>query len=779
MKFQIRVIILILSFISCASWADGHTNLALHKKYVLTPKPNYDLTTDPSDNKKLTDGVIGESLWYAKYNKKTVGWFRAPVIEITIDLGQICNVGQVNTYTVGGGKSGTEYPEYIAAAIGLDGKHYVPASFSTSNGWIFGIDKAIPKTIVLPVEQKARYVRLYIRPTGFCFFTDEIEVLESQNARQGALTGNFLNKNQITDLVERAIQLQRDSEVLSKRIKNSSQGASNLASNWQLMKENISLLSRNLTETAVSKTEAEFAQFRAKWLRAEYKTEWLCYPTEPMDILRCGDLPQSVPENFQISLYQWKNEHGAATINIVNCSTVPVNFQVHFSPLRLQDKTIESAGVFELRRALYVRVFDAGLVSDPLVLQNDKPFPVAPGQTVQLWLDAFSKGLESGSYVGAMLIESADGNDLKKQQVIPIQLEIANKTFSNRAPIYYFNWDYATLKAWFTSKNPKMAAVDLKNHYINVNIIHPTKIYGKRGEEIAGQYILPSKIESELKLYGRDNFFLFWLGIDTGTKDNLGVLKTSDGKYGIEWKNNFKSLLGQLVAFLKNKGYNYDSFALYLFDESIGDDFIYVAKLVRDFDPKIKIYANNWIESESQFSKVKDLIDIWCPHIRHVLPNKNIYDHYRESDTFDQIWCYQASMSCERFFAPSKIQISKEWRGDNKLCWRTMPIVAVSLGMTGAGFWTYLDANRSGWVKDDLGNWGVVYDGSQNPDKDCIQEAIVPSKRWQQWREGVEDAVCLKGHQELLDEFFRTPSSKLTSEYLTGLRKRADNVKTN
>ena len=101
-----------------------------------------------------------------------------------------------------------------------------------------------------------------------------------------------------------------------------------------------------------------------------------------------------------------------------------------------------------------------------------------------------------------------------------------------------------------------------------------------------------------------------------------------------------------------------------------------------------------------------------------------------------------------------------------------MPIVAVSLGMTGTGFWVYQD--KAGWTEDTLGAHGVVYNGSQNPDKDCYPEMIVPSKRWQQWRQGVEDAVCLSGHKDLLNEFFRTPNTKLSSEYLTSLRKRAD-----
>ncbi|HSV26264.1 MAG TPA: hypothetical protein VLH60_00070, partial [Sedimentisphaerales bacterium] len=122
------------------------------------------------------------------------------------------------------------------------------------------------------------------------------------------------------------------------------------------------------------------------------------------------------------------------------------------------------------------------------------------------------------------------------------------------------------------------------------------------------------------------------------------------------------------------------------------------------------------------------------------------------------------------------MRTSRQWRGDNKTLWRTMPIVTAALGMQGAGFWVYQDPGRSGWIKDNRGGWSIIYDGTENPDKHCIPELIVPSRRWRQWRQGIEDAVGLMGHKNLLEEFFKTPNAQLTSDYLNSLRKRADNT---
>ena len=746
--------------------AEGQRNLALHKKLDYALKPEYPLTVHPSDPFKLTDGIKDESLWYEKYREKTVGWYPVVLVEITVDLGQICNVGTVNIYTVGGGQSGVEYSEYAIAASSIDGNRYGFSSFASSDGWEFGTDKAIPKIIVLPVEQKARYVKLYVRPTGVSFFSDEIEVLESQNTELEDSRKGYLSKDQMIDLVERARQLQRDSDALFERIAQSQHKIDDFENSLQLIKKTILQLNRNLSDISVSKAESGFVKFRAKWLQSEYKTEWLCYPVEPMDILRYGALPRNISDDFQISLYQWKNEYGVATINLVNGSMAPINFSVHFSPLQMLDKTIVSAGIFELRRALYVRVLNAGLVADPLVLQDSKPFPVAPGETVQLWAEAYSKGLDAGTYVAALAINASGENVAKTRQTIPIQLDIADKTFPDELPFYSCNWDYITISDRFTSKNLntiKQAAIDLENHYINVVTIRPDRMYDENKLNP-----ISYKMQHELAIRGDIKpFVLLLLGGKMPLEKRFGAFRTPN------WEADFNYFLKHLRDFMLDKGFNYDSFAIYLFDEDIGDDFVYVAQMIRNFDPRLKIYANKWIEP-GELNKVKNLIDIWCPHIPDVLSNKTVYDRYKNMKIFDQIWCYHANIACERFFAPTKTRTSKEWRGDNKIFWRTMPITAVSLDMTGAGFWVYQDANRTGWIKDKIGEHGVIYDGSQNPDGNCFAEQIIPSKRWQMWREGIEDAVALKEHPDLLKEFMAKSPNEITSKYLQDLRKRAD-----
>ena len=113
--------IFFFSFLWCFS-ANAQVNLTLNKSYTFSPKPNYPLCTDDSDKIQLTDGKSTGSRWT---EKSTVGWRKPePAVEIVIDLGQICAIGQVNVHTIGGGFATVEFPQFIAVLLSDTGKQF-------------------------------------------------------------------------------------------------------------------------------------------------------------------------------------------------------------------------------------------------------------------------------------------------------------------------------------------------------------------------------------------------------------------------------------------------------------------------------------------------------------------------------------------------------------------------------------------------------------------------------------------------------------------------------
>jgi hypothetical protein len=86
------------------------------------------------------------------------------------------------------------------------------------------------------------------------------------------------------------------------------------------------------------------------------------------------------------------------------------------------------------------------------------------------------------------------------------------------------------------------------------------------------------------------------------------------------------------------------------------------------------------------------------------------------------IWSYSGS---GKHADPLRAYRAQAWR-------------AFQHGATGIGFWAYADVGQSGTAWDDL-------DGTR-PDPAVIYEAangVASSKRWEAWREGVEDYELL------------------------------------
>jgi hypothetical protein len=81
-----------------------------------------------------------------------------------------------------------------------------------------------------------------------------------------------------------------------------------------------------------------------------------------------------------------------------------------------------------------------------------------------------------------------------------------------------------------------------------------------------------------------------------------------------------------------------------------------------------------------------------------------------------------------------------------------MPWWAFKHGLTGAGFWVYADSGSASWhdYATPMGYYGVVY-GSANAPVDTHGEKIIPSCRWEAWREGVEDYQYLITLQTRID----------------------------
>jgi len=185
---------------------------------------------------------------------------------------------------------------------------------------------------------------------------------------------------------------------------------------------------------------------------------------------------------------------------------------------------------------------------------------------------------------------------------------------------------------------------------------------------------------------------------------------------------------------LQARGLSYDRFAMYPFDESLCDEFLQLARFIKQVDPKIAVFANSVGNGEiSRIDQFSPFVDIWC------LPEPNsrssaVREHLRQT-TKAEIWRYNATGDAKSLSPYGNYRL-QPWRA-----WAARD--------TGCAFWFYATGRDrqscNGW--DDFtcgrGRWAVVYDGADAP-VDTGGEPLVPSRRWEAWREGVEDYEYLR-----------------------------------
>jgi len=743
-----RFFIILLCLAFGGSLADAKINLALHKSYTLSPKPNYHLCTDKSDVIQLTDGRTSGSKWT---NKSTVGWQKTePAVEIVIDLGKNFAIYEVRVHTIGGGFADVEFPEFAAVLLSDDGWEFRFAGLvsrgasrsAPTNSRSFGF-RGAPRTMsVGNINASGRYVKLVIRPKWRYVFLDEVEVFgESLSAVKDIKLRNDL-------------EVFKTSEKLLKRIDGYLQLSENVAVTVKTVKANRSKLSGQFSEKMFSELERQaqkadtptkllaikeqVGKTRAGIYKAVYGKPFVCLPANPMEIVFEKEmfLGESAKD---IKIQMWQNEYESAAFNIVNCSDEAMTMAVSISPLLgPADKKIDSKRTFTVRRAIYVKGSTVGSIADVLVLQAERPFILQPGELAQIWLTIFNPTLTAGSYKGrvGILAKTEKGENLPIE-TIPVTIEVQKYKFPENPALNTCNWAY-----YKVASMPEMAE-DLHNHHINVYVVPPQDMPFLRFASDRPDVVRKpnfANLDKALQYHNYAGTYLLCLDFNSNKKDY--------GRFGRvewmtpEWNAVFSQWLKNLVKHLKDASVGYDKFALYPFDESLCNEFYKLAKLIKSTDPKVRIYANSFGRGPKDFMRFRGLIDIWCLQDSHCERTPQWLEQIKGFGK--EIWTYE----CLR---PMKAK-------DPYSYYRLMPWRAFKRGQTGAGFWIYyhgFNFQTSAVPWDDTlkpqGFSGVVY-GSRGSPVGRLAENIVPSRRWEAWREGVEDYQYLYELQQAINK---------------------------
>ncbi|MBC8379635.1 MAG: hypothetical protein H8E62_10715 [Planctomycetes bacterium] len=685
---------------------------------------------------QLTDGKKDESYWV---RQSTVGWSRPRnLIEITMDLGSIRSFDQVNLFSIGGGKAGVEYPEFIAVLTSTDNKTYQFASLADSRELVVGQNKKKSHTFTLNFKPVAsRWIRIIVRPRGHFFFLDEIEVLwsdstEPPNRVTPSQGPQYTDMNVFVKHLEEYRQLKRNMDGCRTALHNES--LSLKADVYQQIDQQLIQLEKDIpiptdrlySDANLQEFDARVGSIRSTIYGDYYQSSFAAVSADPMQMLLEHELYlKNTVEPNQIELFLWQNEYEPAAVNLINASQSQMQLSVSVSPLQdTEGKTIDSSRLVNIRRAVYVQGSQVGSVADALVLQNDAPFKILPGELSQIWLTFHAADLPPGVYQASIAVSLKQDNETKLQ-TLPISIEIADRVFPEQASLNTIVWAYPN-QIRTARKYPNETVRDLTAHYTNVLVVPPQDMPfpAKISEDSGIQAPLDFRHFDELmKQHDYARTYLFYLGFKRdGYRLKFGQWRTP------AWERAFAQWLRAFTAHLKQLGLEDRDYAIYPFDERINKDFTWVAKLIKRTDPTIQVYANWFRGSQAEFKDAVDLVDIWCPQEDQVKAGDKLAK--ASEKTAGSVWAYLSSN------LPPKAR-------DPYSVYRLLPWRAFMKGLTGAGFWVYADPGGPHPWDDMLnayGYYGVVYSAETAPaGVDTQGEKLIPSRRWEAWREGVED----------------------------------------
>lgn len=489
------------------------------------------------------------------------------------------------------------------------------------------------------------------------------------------------------------------------------------------------LMEMFLDDVSVTEVDLSKEAVLAGWRKAVPGASYICWqkvsPWEKLNALQLA--PKSPKQCVRIKLAMGTNEYESTSFVITNLTDQPRRFTVKPGASDLQ---------LTLRQAAWITAYSGNSVNDALPLL-DGPLDVPSGESREVWITLNSKGARPGSHRTRITVTSPELGD----SAIDLSTKIYPVALPEDKPVYTYYWD-DIVPTSISAEKAQAMTLDLKAHYANVASVHPVCVPPMRVDS-SGKLVTDYKeLDAALGNYKALDpamLLFFW---NAGAYFEPGVDGGKIKFMGDEWKTLFKEWLTDWVRHMKDLGYGYDSYAMYPYDETINPTVCSVAKLIKEVDPKVMVYVNNTGSTVDEVRNIAPYVDIWCPFLYDYLNNPPYQDRLEAKKAADQLlkknpqffWTYANPPGS----APEDAPPYRDYRLGPWRAW--------DLGMMGYGFWIYLyKSHWENYKHSDGPNWSVAYlsDAPDAPKWISKKEIVVPGKRWEATREGVEDFVYL------------------------------------
>lgn len=758
------VILCALALVSCQAVASAD-NIALGKPVKLTPTSDYWLGDPPEprtansrklwedkDAAALVDGIHGlDQKWV---QPATPCWAHASRPEITIDLGKVHLINRICFYSPYGGAS---FPVITAFLVSENGTDYKLAGAISSFGLPQGDQSYVHKFEVSDLSIRGRYVRLVMQAAGF-LSVDEVEVFEAPAGATGQTAPEqpVITPEELTKLFDRANEARwvvGEWAEVKDQIAHQFQPttAAKPTTLPEATARQVQEVDQYLERLDVSKDQA-IAAFRAKYLELRARTAvplfgsgLIYWQPDPWADLRGSAFPTpGVAAPKEISLSLWQNEYEHAALGITSLESKPTTVKIQVSPLRDKDnKTLDWTRRLWLREARAVPVRRGYRVLDALPLAGTTATDraeliVPPGESRVLWLTFCSRQLPPGRYQAKLDILPVGPN--QQGLTVPVTITVAGLPMpeGDKKTLNSYLWDY--LKGWGA---PKEATVDLHDHGVNTFILHPESLPQPRfnSDRTKVEEVNFKTFDEALARTGDPRCHgVFW---GEGPADKFFDLKkASEQELCKQW-------IRLWVEHLQQKGYGPDRYFFYPYDEKVPENFVALARLIHEVDPRLRTYCNTINIAPELMARIGPYIGIWCPYYqtwdinppspahRLTVQQHEAFAAVREK-YHPLVWTY----ACD---GPARTLSPGDY-------YRRLSWLAFHNKATGAGFWCYL-SNNGTWDDFDGSDpdYSVVYYASDAPPDVPRTEMMISSRRWEACREGAEDYEYLHQLRETIE----------------------------
>lgn len=695
-------------------------NLAIGKSYALDPTPNYALTRDEQDSKQLTDGeyTIGR-FWTSK---TTVGWQEAGTIKIEIDLAKPATVNTLCMNTARGIHAAVSYPERVEMFASLD-----RAKYAYVGNLMQGQDHAdgayeIKTFCSKGVLIDARYIWIFIHPRGPYTFIDEIRI-SGKDEPSGAGAVYNLRREIIPETVKRLSEIGTSANILSftshrlvATLEKGTMEGKPLPVSINQIRTLVSRLDHESfsDEAEIQSLEEEIRLSHAVALRERFKEPIVLWRDHPWASFAALDTPTIEQTHIgRLTLNLLKRGTYSESINLTNTTITP---QVIHLATRV-DSAGRSAPTVTMLEARPIITAGAQVKADPLVPLRSGELVLDPGESKQIWLSISAQDAAPSTFTGAVTFDVHTGTSWTA--TIPFHIRIWPAEMPLRQSVSVTNWAYLN---WRPIENKRDRAVqDLRSHHSNLFTLHPAHLPWPTTSK--GRLSIDyTEFDKVISHYQNTDRFLFFLNFN---ETRLRTLKGAAPFMTQEWKALFTRWIEDWSKHLLAMGISRERFYFYPIDEPRTAEeeqvLFETAQLLKAIDPHLQTYTTHTGTASIDNRRLMSVIDVF-----QVLVNQLSGPLAKAAiSSKRELWSYSAGGG------------GKD--GDPIGFYRSQAWKAFKAGATGIGFWAYADTGGKGSAWNDLDgsrpDYAVIYDDDTD---------IISSKRWEAWREGVEDYELLR-----------------------------------